>query len=110
MLVCLRWVTEDFQIQQRLVALVTLANHMTGVQIASFITQIILTRFKLLIPNILCFNRDSCAANGVAARVLLTTFNYADDILCFCHTLCNMGAHFSFPLLAAFMGIWIKLV
>jgi hypothetical protein len=60
--------------------------------------------------NIMCFNRDSCAANGVATRALINTFTAADDILCICHTLNNAGEHFVFALVLAFMSVWVKLI
>jgi hypothetical protein len=106
----LRWCTDDFYIVQRLASLITLANHMTGLQVASHLAQILLTRYKLPILNLICNNRDSCATNGVAVRSLSNTFVGAEDILCLCHTLSHVGEHFSFPQLMAFMTIWIKLV
>ena len=37
------------------------------------------------------FVRDSCKVNGSATTKLLSTFDNADDLLCFCHTLANTG-------------------
>eukprot|EP00966_Prymnesium_polylepis_P294848 6808975-Prymnesium_polylepis.1 len=87
-----------------------MAHHMTGVQIATFITQLLLSRFQLPISYVVNFNRDSASANGVGVRKLQQTFTDADDMKCMCHTLCHVGEHFGLSLLAQFIALWIKLM
>ena len=49
----LRWVTEDFVIVHRLALLITYAKHLAGVQTASVLTTLYLTRLQLRIPQLL---------------------------------------------------------
>lgn len=51
--------------------------------------------------------RDGAAVNGAALRQL--KFFYADllDVVCFSHTLDNVGSHFEFQVLDSFTRFWI---
>jgi hypothetical protein len=62
------WVTEDFVIVQRLALLMTYAKHLAGLQTATVLTTLYLTRLQLRIPQLIAFDRDSVAANGVTVR------------------------------------------
>ena len=95
---------------QRLVALTTFAKHLTGKQLATFIVQLILTKFRIPVENVIAFARDSCAVNGVCVRSLCTTFVTASDMLCICHTLNHLGEHFELGFLWEFLSSWIHLI
>ena len=105
-----RWISSDFYIMQRLVSLKTFARHMNGLQIAAFLTQLLLRDLGADIMNVIGFIRDSAAVNGAAVRTLCTTFTAAENLLCFPHTLQHVGEHFEFTLLEAFITLWITLL
>ena len=105
-----RWCSFDFYIVQRLICLRTFASHLKAPEVAAFLTQHLLTQLKVLITQLVGFIRDSCSVNGAAVRTLSTTFTAAQDMLCLCHTLNHLGAHFKLDLLDCFTSAWIKLI
>ena len=105
-----RWCTPDFELVQRLVCLQTFLRHLNSIQLAGVLTERILQRLKVAIMFAIGFARDSASVNGAAARRLVTTFTAAEDLKCVAHTLCHLGDHFIFELLASFMSPWITLI
>ena len=106
----LRWCTEDFVIVQRLALLITYAKHLAGLQTATVLTTLYMTRLQLRIPQLINFDRDSVAANGVTVRSLRTTFTSASDVLCVSHTVCNAGKHIALDLKVEFMTKFIGII
>ena len=51
----------------RLAALVTNKNHMTALQQAALMSQIVLTRYRVSINSSIGFERDSAAMNGACS-------------------------------------------
>jgi hypothetical protein len=105
-----RFITTDFHIEKRLIALITTAKHLVGKAAAALVTQLLVKDLQIDVDNVVGLMRDSVAANGVAARQLVTTFPSMSDILCICHTLNHVGSHFKLPVLAEFISPWIILV
>ena len=106
----LRYCDTDFTLHQRLVLLITYEKHLTGVQISKMLTVLYLTTFKLQIERLIGFGRDSAAVNGVGVRSLTVTFTYAEDVLCLCHTLMNVGKHIQLATLDEFLSKWIQII
>ena len=105
-----RFCSADFVLVQRLVLLETFLKSLNNVELSGVLTQLILTRLKVSIIKTIGFARDSASVNGAAARRLANTFTGALDMKCFCHTLCHLGEHFQFELLASFISAWINLI
>lgn len=106
----LRWCTADFELVQRLALLMTYEKHLSGVQAARVLTTLYMTTLTIAIPRMIGFGRDSVSANAVTLRSLTPVFTHAEDILCICHTLMNMGKHFLLAFLEEFYGKWISII
>ena len=105
-----RFITDDFQIRQRLVAFKTLAKHTDGDGLCRLILKTLQQELGLDLDYCVAYARDSCATNGVATRGLLLHSVYAASILCFSHTLHNSGKHLNLPVIDEFMTGWLQLV
>ena len=70
------------ELVHRLAALVTNKNHMTALQQAALMSQIVLTRYRVSINSSIGFERDSAAMNGACTRRLSITLPAAEDVLC----------------------------
>ena len=106
----LRWCTSDFELMQRLALLMTYQKHLSGAQAARVLTTLYMTVLSIPIPRMIGFGRDSVSANAVTLRSLKPVFTHAEDMLCICHTLMNMGKHFHLGYLDEFMSKWIAII
>ena len=106
----LRWCSADFELVQRLALLMTYEKHLSGAQAARVLTTLYMTTLTIAIPRMIGFGRDSVSANAVTLRSLTPVFTHAEDILCICHTLMNMGKHFLIAFLEEFYGKWISII
>ena len=79
-------------------------------QIATHLTQLLLSRFLVNIQNLINLDRDSASSNAVATRTLRSTFSAADDMLCGSHTVCHLGDHFTLDKLEKFMAAWTRMM
>lgn len=106
-----RWCDADFKIQNRLLRFLTAKHHFKAPQCASMITRVLCTDLRLDPDFITCFSRDSVSVNGATCRLLCSSIFYgAENMLCICHTLNNVGGQLSFDVLASFMTPWLELV
>lgn len=53
--------------------------------------------------------RDGAAVNGAAIKQLLFFYPNIVDVICFSHSINNVGCHFVFRVLDTFFCHWVKL-
>ena len=109
MAVVLRFVDDDWVIQQRLVRLMLLAKSMTGEEVARELIVVLSTGLGISPDKLLAAMRDRAAVNGVAMRTVKVLYPNILDIACFSHTIDNAGCHFHTPVLDEFIRSWLAL-
>ena len=109
MAVVLRFVDEDWGIQQRLARLMLLAKSLTGEEVARELIVVLSTGLGIGPDNLLAAMRDRAAVNGAAMRTVKVLYPSVLDVGCFSHTIDNAGRHFSTPVLDEFIRSWLAL-
>ena len=98
--IVIRFVQEDFKPTQRLIQLEVLAKALKGVELVQY-------NFD---PNTIIGGiRDGASVNGVALRQLKFVYSNLFDVVCFSHTIDNVGNHFEFRILDSFTQYWVSL-
>ena len=99
---------EDFKPTQRLVRLEVIAKALKGEKLAQRLMSCLAVDYNFGSGAIIGGMRDGASVNGAALRQL--KFFYADlfDVVCFSHTLDNVGSHFEFQVLDSFIRFWIS--
>ena len=109
MAIVLRFVNDDFSIQQRLVRMQMLAKSLSGEEIARELITVLSVTYRIHPDNLLGAMRDRASTNNVAMRTLLIVYPKVVDIGCFSHTNDHVGGHFKTPILSDFTTSWISL-
>ena len=107
--VVLRFVTDDFVIQQRLIRLQLLAKSATGEEIARELVAVLSVGYQINPSLLLSAMRDGASTNNVAMRTLSVVYVNLFDVACFSYALDRVGSHFSTPILSEFINAWISL-
>ena len=107
MLIVVRFVDQDWCIQQRVVRMMLLAKSLTGEEVARQLIMTLSTELGILDGRLVAAMRDRAAVNGVAIRTLNVIYPSLIDVGCFSHTLDNVGDKFNTPTLDRFFKHWI---
>lgn len=107
---CAKWCPKEFVLQKRLVDFTTMQKHLSGMELANHEQDLIMRKCSIRPAFVVCFARDSVAANGVACRALVERpFTNACNMMCFSHTFGNGGKRINLPTLAKFKTPWLEL-
>ena len=109
MVVVLRFISRNWEIQQRLVRLHMLAKSMTGEEVARELISTLSVQYSIPSNCLLAAIKDRASVNGVAMRTLQIVYPMAVDVGCFSHTLNLVGERFKVPLLSEFINSWVSL-
>ena len=104
-----RYITNDWSIQQRLIALKMLQRSLTGEEIAREVISTLSIEYHIAPTALIACMRDRAATNNVAVRTLKVLYPKCVDIGCFSHTLDHVGEKFQTPVLEEFISAWISL-
>ena len=107
--IVLRFISDDWTIEQRLVRVQLLAKSLSGEELAREIISIFSTSYSIECNRLLACIRDGAATNGVAVRTLHILYPNLFDVKCFSHTLDRVGEHFKIPVLNEFITTWISM-
>ena len=107
--IVLRFVSEDFEIKQRLIRLQLLAKSLTGEEIARELITVLSVGYGINPNLLLSAMRDGASSNNAAMRTLNVVYPHVFDVACFSHTLDRVGSHFNTPVLLEFINSWISL-
>lgn len=107
--IILRYVQEDFRPTQRLIRLEVLAKSLKGDELAQKLLSCLAVDHKFGANAIIGGMRDGASVNGAALRQLKFFYPNLFDIVCFSHTIDNVGTHFEFGVLDSFTQYWISL-
>ena len=109
MAVVIRFVDNEWKIEQRLLTLKMLAKSMTGEEIARELVSVISTSFSISSNQLLAGMRDRASVNDVAMRTIKILYPHMVDVGCFSHTIDHVGEHFKTPILDSFVSSWVKI-
>ena len=109
MAIVVRYVDNDWSIQQRLIRFKLLQKSMTGEQIAQVAMDTLSREYCILPSRLLACMRDRAAVNNVAVRFMKVLYNNLLDIGCVSHTLDLVGDKICVPTLSDFMLSWLSL-
>ena len=107
--IIVRFVQDDFKPTQRLICLEVLARSLKGNELAQRIMSCIAVNHGFGPNMVLAAMRDGAAVNGAAIRQLLYFYPSSMDVVCFSHTINNVGSHFQFRVLDVFFRHWVNL-
>lgn len=107
--IILRFVSDDWKIEQRLVKLLLVTKSMTGEELAQQLLSCLSTNLGINSALLLAAMRDRASVNDVAVRTLKILYPNLIDIGCFSHTLDHVGEKMETPVLHQFIKAWISL-
>ena len=100
--VIVRYVQENFQPTQRLIRLDILAKALKGEELAQRLMSCLAVDYHFGPTAIIGGMRDGASVNGAALRQLMFFYPKLFDVVCFSHTIDNVGNHFEFKILDLF--------
>ena len=105
--IIIRYVQDNFKPTQRLVHLEILAKAMKGEELAQRLMSCLAVEYKFGPSMVIGAMRDGVSVNGAALHQLSFFYPELLDIVCFSHTIDNVGNHFEFQVLDLFARYWI---
>ena len=109
MAIVMRYIDDEWSIQQRLICLKLLQKSMTGEEIAQVVMDTLCREYGIFPNRLLACMRDRAAVNNVAVRFMKVLYNNLLDVGCFSHTLDLVGDKICVPTLSDFMLSWLSL-
>lgn len=107
--IVVQYVTDDFQIKQKLAKAQMLSKSMTGEQIARELISVLSVGYGVPSDFLLGAMRDRASSNNVAMDTVRIIYPSVVDIGCFSHTIDHVGDKFNTPTLTQFGSKWINL-
>lgn len=101
--IILRFVSDDWKIEQHLVELLLVTKSMTGEELAQQLLSCLSTNLGINSALLLAAMRDRASVNDVAVRTLKILYPNVVDIGCFSHTLDHVGEKMETTILDQFM-------
>lgn len=105
--IIIRYVQDNFKPTQRLIRLEILAKAMKGEELAQRLMSCLAVDYKFGPSVVIGAMRDGASVNGAALRQLSFFYPELFDVVCFSHTIDNVGNHFEFQVLDLFTRYWI---
>ena len=107
--IVIRFVSDSWSIEQRLIKIQLLAKALTGKEIARELISILGAQYSIATNDIVAVMRDCASVNNVAIRTIKIVYPVVLDVGCFSHTLNLVGDHFKLPNLLDFLNSWLLL-
>ncbi len=99
----------QFLIKQRLVRLEVLAKSLDARQLARVILVCLGNQLQIMPEQVVAAMHDGASVNTAAMRHVQVVYPSFIDVVCFSHTVDNVGRHFDLPHLDGFLELWIRL-
>ena len=107
--IVVRYITDDWKINQNLIRLQMLAKSLCGEDLARELISVLSVTYSVSTNQLLACMRDRSTVNNVAVRTLKIVYPQLIDIGCLSHTIDHVGEHFVIPHLTEFISGWINL-
>ena len=108
MVIVLRFINDQWRIQQRVGSLKLLAKSMSGEEVAQQIVSVISQELGIPSSFVIAASRDRASVNDVAMRTVKVVYSSILDIGCFSHTLDHVGERLRTQQLDTFKA-WVSL-
>ena len=105
--IIVRFVQEDFIPTQRLIRLEALAKALKGDELAQRLMSGLAVKHNFGPNTIIGGIRNGPSVNGAALRQLKFFYSNLFDVVCFSHTIDNIGNHSEFRILDSFIQYWV---
>ena len=105
LVVVLRFMDNNWKLQQHLVQVKMVAKCMTGEEIAQELIDTLSVNYSISSSRLITAMRDRCSVNNVALRTLKIVYPNLVDIGCIAHTINIAGEHFQIPTLHEFTNL-----
>lgn len=109
MVVVLRFVDDNWCLQQRVVRLMLLAKSLKGEEVARQLIMCLSNQLGITSNQLVAAMRDRASVNTVAIQTLKIVYPYILDVGCFSHTIDHVGEKIKTDILDEFMKGWIGL-
>ena len=108
MVIVLRFIDDQWRIQQRVGSLKLLAKSMSGEEVAQQIVSVISQELGIPSSFVIAASRDRASVNDVAMQSVKVVYSSILDIGCFSHTLDHVGERLRTQQLDTFK-VWVSL-
>ena len=109
MAVVVRFVSNNFTIEQRLIRLQLLAKSLSGEEIARELVSVLSVGYGIKPGLLISAMHDGASTNNIAMRTIGVIYPNLFDVCCFSHTIDRVGNHFKIATLSEFISSWISL-
>ena len=109
LVIVVRYISDSWEIQQRVCRLMLLAKSVTGEELARQIITVLSTELGIPSHQVMGAMRDRASVNDVALRTVTVIYNNLLDIGCFSHTIDHVGEKMKTPVLDEFSKGWINI-
>ena len=107
--IVVRFVDDEWNVQQRLIRLQVLAKSLKANQLAQCLIQSLAVEYSIRPGVLLAAMKDGVAVNHASLEQVRFFFPQLLDITCFSHTIDNVGKHFEFRVLDRFSQLWVSM-
>ena len=107
--IVVRFVDDEWNVQQRLLRLQVLAKSLKANELAQFLIQSLAVEYSIRPGVLLAAMQDRATVNHAALKQVKSFFPQLLDITCFSHTIDNVGKHFEFRVLNRFSQLWVSM-
>ena len=107
--IILRFISDSFTVEQRLVRIQLLAKSLNVEEIARELIGVLSTSLGITSQFVVATMKDRASVNNVAIRTMKIIYQNSLDIGCFSHTLDLVGDHFKLTNLTEFVSAWLTL-
>ena len=106
LVIVVRYIDKGWNIQQRLLKLEVLAKSMNAEELAQRLIQCLAVEYGIQPNQLLAPMRDGASVNEAGLRQVMFFFPNILNVICFSHTIDNVGKHFKFSVLDTFSRSW----
>lgn len=107
--IVVRFISEDWKIQQHVIRVQMLAKSLTGEELARELIHVLSVNYSIRPEQLIASMRDRASVNNVAMRTLSVVYPNLLDVGCFAHTLDRVGDNFKVPHISDFFSAWTTL-
>ena len=106
LVIVVRYIDKDWNIQQRLLKLEVLAKSMNAEELAQRLIQCLAVAYGIQPNQLLAAMRDGASVNEAGLRQVMFFFPNILKVICSSHTIDNVGKHYKFSVLDTFSRSW----
>ena len=107
--IILRFINDDWMITQRLIRIDICSKSVNSEELARVLNEALCVEFGIKANSLLAAMRDGASVNQAALDRIAFIFPKMLNIVCFSHTLDNVGKHLEIPTLLEFGNLWVRL-